>query len=196
MSIRHLLLAGIVVLVVSCGGRTESEERTGAMADQSTQQAADIMDIPFKTITGETTSLRAYEGHPILIVNVASKCGYTPQYEGLQKIYEEYKDAGLVVMGFPANNFGGQEPGSNKEILEFCTSEYHVTFPMMAKISVRGEDKHPLFKRLTEGSPISGEINWNFTKFLLNKKGQLVARFDTKVEPTSKEVRDAIAKVL
>lgn len=192
----QLPLALAALLIFSCGSQTESGERSQTMADQKSQQATDLMDIPFETINGEPTSLREYAGRPILIVNVASECGYTPQYEGLQTLYEELKDSGLVVMGFPANNFGGQEPGSNKEILQFCTSKFNVTFPMMAKVSVKGDDKHPLFKYLTEESPITGEIKWNFSKFLLDRRGQLVARFETSVEPTSDEVREAIATVL
>ncbi len=190
------LLPLVALLIVSCGNQTESSERTETMADPSTEQVSNLLDIPFKTITGEPTSLREYAGRPVLIVNVASECGYTPQYEGLQTLYQDFKDDGLVVMGFPANNFGGQEPGSNKEILEFCTSKFNVTFPMMAKVSVKGDDKHPLFKYLTEDSPLTGEIKWNFSKFLLDKNGQLVARFETSVEPTSDKVREAIDKVL
>ena len=136
-----------------------------------------LQDIPFQTITGESTSLKDYAGKVIMIVNVASRCGFTGQYAGLEELYQTYSDSGLVVIGFPANNFGGQEPGSNEEILSFCQTKFDVTFPMMAKVSVKGKDKHPLFRRLTEGNEFSGEIKWNFTKFLIDREGKLAGRF-------------------
>ncbi|MFW9770224.1 MAG: glutathione peroxidase, partial [Candidatus Thorarchaeota archaeon] len=122
-----------------------------------------------------------FKGKVVLIVNTASKCGFTPQYEGLQELYEQKKDDGFVVIGFPANNFKSQEPGTNEEILNFCRTNYGVTFPMMAKISVKGEDIHPLYKYLTEDSPYPGEITWNFNKFLLDREGNVVARYDSKI---------------
>jgi glutathione peroxidase len=125
-------------------------------------------------------------------VNTASECGYTPQYEGLEKLYEKYKDKGLVIVGFPANNFGGQEPGTNEEIAKFCSSKFSVTFPMMAKVSVKGDDKHALFTYLTEQSPIPGEIGWNFNKFLLDKDGKLIARYPSKVEPLDPQLTSKI----
>ncbi|MEW6051838.1 MAG: glutathione peroxidase [Candidatus Zixiibacteriota bacterium] len=158
--------------------------------------ANDYRTIPFKTITGHDSSLAAFKGKVVLVVNVASECGYTPQYEGLQKLYQTYKDKGLVVVGFPANNFGAQEPGTNEQILNFCQTKYHVTFPMMAKISVKGTDKHPLFQYLTEQSPIEGEIKWNFSKFLLDKDGNLVARFDSAVKPDAPELTSRIESLL
>ncbi|MBD3401564.1 redoxin domain-containing protein [candidate division GN15 bacterium] len=153
-------------------------------------------EIPFETITGEPARLQDYRGNVILLVNVASECGYTPQYEGLQALYESYKDSGLVVIGFPANNFGGQEPGSNEEILEFCQTKFDVTFPMMAKISVKGEDKHPLYRYLTEKSPAPGEISWNFNKFLLDREGNVVARYDSKVTPRNSELETKVTELL
>jgi len=159
-------------------------------------ETIDLANIPFETITGDTTSLADYKGKVILIVNVASECGNTKQYAGLEKLYEQYKDSGLVVMGFPANNFGGQEPGTNKEILQFCTSKYAVTFPMMAKVSVKGDDEHPLFVAMTQKSSMPGDIKWNFEKFLINRDGQLVQRFGNKVLPESKEVVGAIETLL
>jgi glutathione peroxidase len=156
----------------------------------------DYRDIPFKTITGEETDLRKFDGKVLLLVNTASECGYTPQYEGLEKLYETYKDSGLVIIGFPANNFGGQEPGTDSQILKFCQSKYNVTFPMMSKVSVKGADKHPLFVYLTEKSNIPGEIKWNFSKFLLNRKGELIARFDSPVTPMSDTLVEAVKKLL
>lgn len=152
----------------------------------------EYLSIPFKTIAGHDTTLADFAGKVILVVNVASECGYTPQYAGLQKLYEQYKDSGLVVIGFPANNFGGQEPGSNEQILSFCQTNYRVTFPMMAKVSVKGKDKHPLFVYLTEQSPLKGEIKWNFGKFLLDRDGNPVARFDSGVAPDAPELTSRI----
>ena len=133
-----------------------------------------------------------------MIVNVASKCGYTPQYEGLQEIYEEYQDDGLVIIGFPANNFKGQEPGSNEEIKQFCTLEYGVSFPMASKVSVIGDDQAPLFSYLTSqpNEDFEGDIKWNFEKFLIDKEGNLVRRFRSGVKPNSKELKSAIEGLL
>lgn len=150
-------------------------------------------------IDGEETSLEKYKGDVLLIVNTASQCGYTPQYEGLQKIYDKYKDKGFKVLGFPTNNFGGQEPGSNEEIKEFCTTKFKVSFPMFAKISVKGEDTHPLYKFLTDkesNGEFGGDITWNFNKFLTNDKGEIVARFSSKDTPESAAVVEAIEKYL
>lgn len=137
-----------------------------------------------KSIDGKDVDLSQYKGKVVLIVNTASKCGMTPQYEGLQKLYEDKKEAGLVILGFPANDFRGQEPGTNEEIAEFCTSKYGVTFPMFEKIAVTGEGKHPLYAQLAEQpEPIGGEPKWNFTKFLVDRDGRVVARFEPKVKP-------------
>ncbi|MCX7834911.1 MAG: glutathione peroxidase [bacterium] len=155
----------------------------------------ELQRIPFQTIQGETTSLEDFKGKVVLIVNVASKCGYTPQYEGLEKIYRKYKEKGFTILGFPANNFGQQEPGSNEEIIQFCKTKYDVTFPMMAKISVKGTDIHPLYKYLTENTPFAGEIKWNFNKFLIDQEGNVVARFDSKVRPEDKELITEIEKL-
>ncbi len=134
-----------------------------------------------RNIEGKETSLEDYKGKVLLIVNVASKCGYTPQYKGLQDLYEKYKDKGLEILGFPCNQFRGQEPGSNKEIYDFCTKEYGVTFPMFSKIEVNGEDADPLFQYLTGDG--SEPIRWNFEKFLIDRKGMMTKRFGTKIEP-------------
>lgn len=142
-----------------------------------------------KSLDGKTINLSKYKGKKILIVNTASKCGNTPQYEDLEKLAKLYKDK-VVVIGFPANNFGGQEPGSNLEIREFCSKTYSVTFPMAAKVSVKGDDIDPLFKYLTtaDNPDFTGEIKWNFEKFLIDENGKLIHRFRSKVKPLSPEV--------
>jgi glutathione peroxidase len=163
-----------------------------------------IYDIPVKTIDGNETNLGEFKGKTLLIVNVASKCGLTPQYEGLQKLYSEYKDKGVEVLGFPANNYLGQEPGTEEEIKDFCSTNYNVTFPMFAKLSTKGDDQHPLYKYLTETKPETdvndgdleeklkgfgsvrstpSEVLWNFEKFLVSKDGEIVARFAPDVKP-------------
>lgn len=150
-------------------------------------------------IDGNDVTLSEYRGKVLLIVNVASRCGYTPQYEGLQKIFEEYREMGLLVLGFPANNFGNQEPGSDEEIKEFCSLNYGVSFPMFSKISVKGADIHPLYQYLTseESNPkFAGEISWNFNKFLVDPSGKIIARFESKDKPESDEVVQAIEKAL
>lgn len=152
--------------------------------------ATSIYDFKVASLDGGTIDFSKYKGKKILIVNTASKCGYTKQYKGLQELYEKYKDK-LVIIGFPANNFGGQEPGSNEEIEAFCEKNYGVSFPMAKKISVKGDDIHPLFKWLTnkkENGVMDADIRWNFTKFLINEKGKLVAKFDSAVEPMSPDI--------
>lgn len=141
-------------------------------------------------LEGGTIDFSKFKGKKILVVNTASKCGFTPQYEALEKFYKEYNNE-LVIIGFPANNFGGQEPGTNQEIKEFCTKNYGVTFPMASKVSVKGEDIAPIFKWLTnksENGVMDADIKWNFTKFLLDENGVLVAKFDSKVTPMSDEI--------
>lgn len=155
---------------------------------------ASLYDFTLKSIDGQPTPLSAYKGKVALVVNVASRCGYTPQYTGLEALYEKYKDQGFVILGFPANNFGAQEPGSNDEIKTFCQSKYNVTFPMFSKISVKGDDKAPLYQYLTEAS--GGDIKWNFTKFLIGRDGQILQRFESKVEPQSPEMTSAVEKAL
>jgi glutathione peroxidase len=157
-----------------------------------------VHDFKVKNIKGEDIDLSGYKGKVLLIVNVASKCGATPQYDPLQSVHAKYADKGLVVMGFPANNFGGQEPGSDSEIAEFCTSSYSVEFPMFSKVSVKGDDKAPLFAYLTSaGNPDKqGDIGWNFEKFLIGKDGKLVRRFATRTQPDNAEVIAAIEKAL
>lgn len=149
-------------------------------------------------IDGNEQSLSQYKGNVLLIVNTASECGYTPQYEGLQKIYEKYKDQGFVVLGFPANNFGGQEPGTDKEIKKFCKVNFNVSFPMFSKVSVKGKDQHPLFTYLTSAPnpDFTGEIKWNFEKFLIGKEGTLIRRYRSAIEPKDEAIIDAIEEAL
>ncbi len=161
--------------------------------------ASSVHDFTVSAINGTPTSLADYKGKVMLIVNVASQCGYTYQYEGLQALYLKYKDRGLVIAGFPANNFGGQEPGSNAEIGAFCKSKFGVTFPMFSKISVAGNDKAPLYRFLTDKTAnpkTGGEIPWNFTKYLVDRNGRVMARFDAPVEPEAKELTTAIEAAL
>jgi glutathione peroxidase len=158
-----------------------------------------VYDFTLNTIDGQPASLASYKGKVMLLVNVASRCGYTPQYAALESVYEKYKDRGFVIVGIPANNFGGQEPGSNQEIKTFCLTKYHVSFPMMAKVSVKGDDKTPLYQFLTDKSAnprTGGEIKWNFTKFLIGPDGQVIARFDSEVTPDSPELTSAIETAL
>jgi len=156
--------------------------------------AQSIYDFTMTAIDGKPAPLSQFKGKVVLVVNVASRCGFTPQYAGLEALYRKYKDRGFVVIGVPANNFGGQEPGSNEEIAQFCKRTYDVTFPMMAKVSVKGEDMHPLYKYLTAAK--GGDIRWNFTKFLVGKDGRVLERFEPKVEPTAPEVVAAIERAL
>jgi len=157
-----------------------------------------IFDITMNSIDGKPVALKSFEGKAVLFVNVASQCGYTPQYAGLQSLYLKYKDKGLVIVGVPANNFGAQEPGSNEEIKSFCSRTYNVTFPMMAKVSVKGADKTPLYQYLTDKSnpKTGGDVQWNFTKFLVGKDGKVRQRFESGVSPDSRELAEAIEAAL
>lgn len=153
------------------------------------------LDFKMKNIDGKTVDLEDYEGKVVLIVNTASKCGLTPQYAKLQDLYDKYKDKGFVILGFPCNQFGGQEPGTEAEIAHFCSSKYNVTFPMFSKVDVNGDDAAPLYKYLTskdvkpEGA---GRVQWNFGKFLIDRDGQLIARFSPRTKPSDAEVIKAI----
>ena len=160
--------------------------------------AANIYDFTLPSIDGKPMPLAEFKGKVVLVVNVASRCGYTPQYSALESLYEKYKNQGFVIVGFPANNFGAQEPGSNEEIKTFCSRKYNVTFPMYSKVSVKGDDQTPLYQYLTKqtGPSIAGDIKWNFTKFLVARDGTVIGRFEPKVKPDSPEVISAIEKAL
>jgi glutathione peroxidase len=161
------------------------------------QAAGGIYDIPLKDIEGKSTSLDPYKGRVLLIVNVASKCGYTPQYAGLQSLYQKYWGKGLTVVGFPCNQFGAQEPGTREEIKKFCSTKYDVTFPLFDKIEVNGDNRSPLYTLLAgKDSPFAGNIHWNFTKFLIGRDGKIIARFDSKVTPDSPELTHAVEAAL
>jgi glutathione peroxidase len=158
-----------------------------------------LYDIPLKTLKGEETSLGELKGKAVLVVNVASKCGLTPQYEGLEKLHEQYADRGFAVVGFPCNQFGGQEPGSAEEIETFCSMTYGVTFPMMEKVDVNGADRHPVYDVLTQTPDAEGEagdIKWNFEKFLLSPEGEVVARFRPLVKPEDESLVQAVESQL
>ena len=162
-----------------------------------TTSAQSIYDIKLKDIDGKDTTLAAYKGKPVLIINVASKCGYTRQYAGLEATYQKYKTQGFAVLGFPCNQFGGQEPGTNEEIKQFCSSKYSITFPLFDKVEVNGANRHPLYVALAgKDSPFPGDIKWNFNKFLVGKDGKIVKRFESKVAPDSEGLTKAIEDVL
>ncbi len=185
-----LKLLVIAVALVSCMAQTNTASMNNDISSVAPVAAKSIYDFKVEALDGSTIDFSQYKGKKILIVNTASECGYTPQYEGLEALYEKYKDR-LVIVGFPANNFGGQEPGSNAAIKEFCKKNYGVTFPMAAKISVKGDDAAPIYKWLcskSENGVLDAEIKWNFNKFLLDENGKIITKFDSKVTPLSEEL--------
>ncbi len=161
-------------------------------ADQEGQlmvaKTPSIYDFTMDDIDGKPVNLSQYRGKVLLVVNTASFCGNTPQYSDLEKIYEAYQEKGFEILAFPANNFGQQEPGTNQEIKTFCFTKYSLTFPLFSKISVKGEDKHPLYRYLTEQSPFPGEVEWNFQKYLIDRSGNVVARYHHRTKPLSDEI--------
>jgi glutathione peroxidase len=160
-------------------------------------EAPSLYDIPLKDIDGKGTSLKQYKGDVLLVVNVASRCGFTPQYKALEATYRKYKAKGLQVLGFPCNDFGAQEPGTNEEIKTFCSSQYDVSFPLFDKLHVKGPEQHPLYAALTgKESRYPGDVKWNFGKFLISRDGKLLQRFDSKVTPDSPEMTAAIEAAL
>jgi glutathione peroxidase len=167
------------------------------MAAHLMAEDAKIYTVPLKDIDGKDTTLKTYAGKPLLIVNVASKCGFTPQYTALEATWRKYKDQGLMVLGFPCNDFGLQEPGSNEEIKQFCTSKFDVTFPMYDKLHVKGKEQHPLYLLLSgPDATFPGDVKWNFGKFLVGRDGKVIARYDSKVTPDSPELTKAIEAAL
>jgi glutathione peroxidase len=180
----------LVVGLLVCVPAVRAEEKK-----EAEKKVPAVLNFKMKGIDGKEVDLAQYQGKVVLIVNVASQCGYTPQYEGLQKLYDKYGKDGLVVIGVPANEFGKQEPGSDAEIAKFCTDTYHVKFPMLSKVVVKGKDITPLYVHLTSkdtNPKFAGEIKWNFTKFLIGRNGEIVARFEPKIEPNSDEMTKAI----
>src|SRR6202166_5026677 len=185
-SIREKKMKKLFVLLALLGTTLMAAEKT-------------VYDFTLNSIEGQATPLASFKGKVVLLVNVASRCGFTRQYAGLEALYEKYKDRGFVIVGIPANNFGAQEPGSNQEIKTFCTSKYHVTFPMMAKVSVKGSDITPLYAFLTDKTTnpkAGGEIGWKCKKFLVGRDGKVIARFDSEGEPDSTDLTSTIEKAL
>lgn len=180
----QMLLSGLVLL--------------GSFWGEMSMAQTKLYDFEVNKITGEKSSLKEFNGKVALVVNVASKCGFTSQYEGLQKIYEKYKDKGFVVLGFPSNDFGSQEPGSNKEIKTFCETNFNVNFPMFEKGVVKGPEKQPIYRFLTDQSEekFRGEIKWNFEKFLVNKEGKVIGRYRSITSPESRSLASEIEKAL
>jgi len=158
--------------------------------------AAGVLGFTMKTIDGADLPLSKYRGKVLLIVNVASQCGFTPQYKDLEALYLKYKDEGFMILGFPANNFGAQEPGTDQEIKSFCSTTYGVTFDMFSKISVKGDDQHPLYKLITSDSTYGGDVKWNFQKYLVDRNGRLAGKYLSRVTPLSDELTSAIEKAL
>lgn len=198
MSRYKSLLAGVVAMAVMSAYLTPFTTNF-VHADQKKEATPKALSFKMKDLEGNEVDLAKYKGKAVLFVNVASKCGLTPQYEALQKLHDKYSEKGLAIVGVPCNQFKGQEPGTNKEIREFCTSKYNVTFDLLDKVDVNGENACPLYKYLTaqETTPVGpGDISWNFEKFLLNRDGEVVARFGPRVAPSSTEIVEAIEKAL
>ena len=170
------------------GYSTETSTRGDAMAP--------VYSFTLNDIDGSPLALNTFTGKVMLLVNTASMCGNTPQYEGLQTLYEQYRERGLEILAFPANNFGRQEPGTNEEIKSFCYTKYALEFPLFSKISVKGENMHPLYHYLTTQSPFPGEIEWNFQKFLVNREGQIIARYRPGLKPLSPQIVQDIERAL
>jgi glutathione peroxidase len=169
---------------------------TARQKEKTSVNANGIYSFTMKTIDGKDKPLVEYKGKVLLIVNVASFCGYTPQYKDLEEVYRTYKDKGFMILGFPANNFGQQEPGSDEEIKTFCDTKYNVTFDLFSKISVKGDDQHPLYQYITKASPFPGDVKWNFQKYLVDQDGNIVAMYPSKVKPTDREVIQKIESLL
>ena len=190
---RNIALAAVILI---CSGLASPAKETPMGAGD---EAKSIYDFTLKDIDGKDVKLSSFKGKVVMIVNVASKCGFTPQYEGLQKVYAKYQGQGFVILGFPANNFMGQEPGANEEIKTFCSTKYNVSFPIFSKISVKGADINPLYKFLTDkmtDPDFGGDISWNFNKFLFDRNGKIIARFNSPDKPESDKVIQAIENAL
>ena len=180
-------LISMLVLALIAAPQTKTTEKP---------KVSDVLNYTMNSLDGKPVNLAKYQGNVVLMVNVASECGYTPQYEGLQTLHKKYAARGLRVLGFPSNDFGSQEPGSNGEIQEFCKKNYGVEFDMFSKIKVLGNDKAPLYKALTSTPKFSGDVSWNFEKFLIGRDGQVIGRYKSPVEPLSAELTTAIEAAL
>jgi len=189
-----------MTLTFLCAAAMLPAQAAETTASVSSQKLGPVYSIPVQPMEAQgltSTTLAPYRGKVLLIVNVASKCGFTPQYKGLEALYKKYQDQGLQIVGFPSNDFHQQEPGTEQQIVEFCHSKYGVTFPLYAKIDVKGDNKAPLYKYLTEGDhPGKGEVTWNFNKFLVDRHGNVVAHFDSKVTPETPELVSAVEREL
>jgi glutathione peroxidase len=196
---KYILLLALPVLIIASAYIALTWDGGDPLKEGEKMAEKSALDFTMKSIEGDDVKLDSYNGKVLMLVNVASKCGYTPQYRGLESVYKKYKEQGLVVMGFPANNFLWQEPGTNEEIKTFCATKYNVTFPMFAKISVKGGEIHPLYKFLTSkqtNPEFGGAVSWNFNKFLVDRAGKVVARFSSDDEPESEKVVQAIEVAL
>jgi glutathione peroxidase len=194
-----LLTSAMALACAALAGRTSlAAEPAAPKATAATPAAASFYDFEVETIDGVRTNLAPYRGQAVLVVNVASKCGFTKQYAGLQQLHETYGKRGLAVIGFPSNDFLGQEPGSSAEIKSFCTLTFGVTFPLYAKIRVKGKDRHPLYAWLTDKAqnPQTSDVSWNFNKYLVSRDGRLLAHFGSRTAPDAAELTDAIEKAL
>jgi glutathione peroxidase len=199
LSAAALTLAGVAIAARPSYPKDVVKPPTDAPAIAKADRPASPLDFSVKDINGHDAKLSQYRGKVVMIVNVASKCGYTPQYEQLEAIYKKYADKGFVILGFPANNFNQQEPGTDEQIQTFCKSKYGVTFPMMSKISVLGDDKAALYKFLTEqptAGDFAGEIGWNFNKFIVDRNGNVIARYNSATKPDAKSVTEEIQAAL
>jgi glutathione peroxidase len=196
--IKQMLMAGVGAVIVACASVAVVNAGDKA-ASEKPDASAGPLQFTVKDIDGKDVDLSKYKGKAVLIVNVASKCGNTPQYAQLEEMHKKYAERGLVILGFPANEFGKQEPGTNEQIKEFCTSKYNVDFPMFSKIVVKGDGQAPLYQYLTSkqtNPKFAGDITWNFEKFLVGKDGRVVARFKPKTKPDAPEVVQAIENEL
>ena len=180
-------LISLLVMVLMAAPQTKTQEKA---------KVADALNFTMNSLDGKPVSLAKYQGNVVLMVNVASECGYTPQYEGLQALHRKYVGRGLRILGFPSNDFGAQEPGTDAQIADFCAKNYGVEFDLFSKIKVLGSDKAPLYKTLTSTPKFSGDVSWNFEKFLISRDGQVVGRFKSPVEPLSAELTRAIESAL
>ncbi len=195
------LVCFFVILVASSGNLLAGDMHQGSTTNTGepflmATATPTIYDFTLDDIDGKPSPLKNYQGKVLLLVNTASFCGNTPQYEGLQAIYDKYHQQGFEILAFPANNFGKQEPGSNDEIKQFCFTKYSLTFPLFSKISVQGEDTHPLYQYLTQKSPFPGEVEWNFQKYLVDRKGNVVAKYRPSLKPRSPEIIEDLERVL
>ena len=190
---RRLLSAATIGIALFLGMNPAHAGQEGLLMAAKTPS---LYDFTMNDIDGKPVNLGQYKGKVLLVVNTASMCGNTPQYSDLEKMYETYQEKGFEILAFPANNFGQQEPGTNQEIKSFCFTKYSLTFPLFSKISVKGDDKHPLYRYLTEQSPFPGEVEWNFQKYLVDRSGNVVARYHHRAKPLSPEIIQDVERTL